>query len=377
MGSASSANSADIVKIAMIGTGSISRLYLSNIANIYKEIEVAGVCDAVRERAEKAKEEFGIPKIYGTLDDALRDPEVDIILNLTRPYEHFNVTKAALLAGKHVYSEKPLGATYEEGAELAALAQKSGLMLGCAPDTFLGAGIQTCRKLIDDGFIGDPVGAASFMICRGHESWHPDPEFYYKFGGGPMMDMGPYHVTALVNLLGGVSGVTGVARKSFPTRTITSQPHYGTVVGVDVNTLVAGILEFDSGAIGTVYMTFDAYYNAPARIEVYGSKGTLFVPDPNGFGGPVRLLRPEHGDLAEMPLLFDYKDESRALGLADMAKALVAKRGYRASCEQALHVLEIIASFDRSSASGCRCVLETKYVRGEAMKNNSMRGILD
>ena len=365
------------VKIAMIGTGSISGLYLSNITKTFKEIEVIGVCDAVRERAEKAKEAFGITKIYGELKDALDDPEADIILNLTRPYEHFNVIKAALLAGKHVYSEKPLGATYEEGAELAALAEASGLMLGCAPDTFLGAGIQTCRKLIDDGFIGDPIGAASFMVCRGHEGWHPDPEFYYKFGGGPMMDMGPYHVTALVNLLGGVKGVTGVARKSFPTRTITSQPHYGTVVGVDVNTLVAGILEFDSGAIGTIFMTFDVYHNAPARIEVYGSKGTLFVPDPNGFGGPVRLLRPEHGELAEMPLLFDYKEESRSLGLADMAKALVTKRQCRASGRQALHVLEIISSFDKSSAAGARHPLETKFSRGDAMKNNPMHGMLD
>ena len=365
------------VKIAMIGAGAISGIYLSNIAKVFKEIELIGVCDLVRERAEKAKAEYGVPKLYETMHDAFKDPDVDIVLNLTRPYEHFEVAKAALLAGKHVYSEKPLGATYEEGKALVELAEKRGLMLGGAPDTFLGAGIQTCRKLIDDGFIGDPVGSACFMICRGHETWHPDPEFYYKFGGGPMLDMGPYYISALVNLLGGVSGVTGVARKTFPTRTITSQPHYGTVVDVDVNTHVTGILEFESGAVGTLFTTFDVHYRGQARFEVYGSKGTLFVPDPNGFGGPVQLYRPENGEIAEMPLLFDYKDNSRAIGLADMAKALVTGRDYRASYKQTLHVLEVMSAFDKSSAAGARYAMETKYTRGKAMKNNPMHGILD
>jgi predicted dehydrogenase len=250
-------------------------------------------------------------------------------------------------------------------------------MLGGAPDTFLGAGIQTCRRLIDDGYIGDPVGAACFMIGRGHESWHPDPEFYYKFGGGPMMDMGPYYVTALINLLGGVSGVTGVARKTFPTRTITSQPFYGKVVDVDVNTHVTGILDFDNGAVGTIITTFDVHYKSQARFEVYGSKGTLFVPDPNGFDGPVTLYRPEQGEYKDVPLLFDYKENSRALGLADMAKALAERRDYRASYKQTLHVLEVLSSFDKSSASQARYAMQTKYARGEAMKNNPMRGILD
>jgi predicted dehydrogenase len=215
------------------------------------------------------------------------------------------------------------------------------------------------------------------MICRGHESWHPDPEFYYKYGGGPMMDMGPYYVTALVNMLGGIRGVTGVARKTFPTRTITSQPFYGTIVDVDVNTHVTGILEFDSGAIGTIFTTFDAHYKGQARFEIYGSKGTLFVPDPNTFGGPVSLYRPEHGDIAEIPLMFDYKENSRGLGLADMAKALADKRDYRASYKQTLHVLEVLSSFDKSSESGARYDMQTKYTRGAAMKNNPMRGILD
>ena len=168
------------VNIAMIGVGAISGIYLKNITGTFKEIKLIGVCDLVRERAEKAQREYSVPKLYETMYDAFADPEVDIVLNLTRPYEHYGVTKAALEAGKHVYSEKPLAADWDEGRELVALAEAKGLMLGGAPDTFMGAGIQTCRKLIDEGAIGKVIGTAAFMICHGHETWHPDPEFYYK-----------------------------------------------------------------------------------------------------------------------------------------------------------------------------------------------------
>jgi len=365
------------VKIAMIGVGAISGIYLDNITGLFKEVELIGVCDKIRERAERAKEKYSVPKLYETMYDAFADPEVEIILNLTRPYEHFEVTEAALKAGKHVYSEKPLGAAFEEGEALVKLAEEKSLMLGGAPDTFLGAGIQTCRKLIDDGYIGEPVGAACFMICHGHETWHPDPEFYYKFGGGPMLDMGPYYVTALVNLLGGVSGVTGTAKKSFDRRIITSQPHYGETVDVDVNTYITGMLHFNSGAVGTLFTTFDVFYDGQARFEVYGTKGTLFVPDPNAFGGPVMLLRPEQGGRMEIPLTFAYKDNSRGLGLADMAKALQTGRDFRASYQQTLHVLEILTGFEKSSQTKAYYPLKTSYSRFAPMKNNPMDGILD
>ena len=244
-------------KVAMVGVGDISKIYLENITNMFREIEVIGVCDLIREKAEKGKRKYNIPKIYNDMHEAFADPDVDIVLNLTRPNEHFGVSSEAIKAGKHVYTEKPLGATFEEGKELVRLAGENNVLIGGAADTFLGAAIQTCRKIIDDGWIGDPVGAACFMICRGHESWHPDPEFYYKFGGGPMLDMGPYYITTLVNLLGAVESVASVAKKMFPTRTITSQPHSGTIVDVDVNTHVAGILNFASGAVGTILTTFD------------------------------------------------------------------------------------------------------------------------
>ena len=352
------------LNVAMIGVGAISGIYLQNLTGMFSgEVRLLGVCDLVRERAEKARQDYSIPKLYETMHDAFADPEVDIVLNLTRPYEHYGVSKPALEAGKHVYSEKPLASTLEDGQALAALAQQKGLYLGGAPDTFLGAGVQTCRRLIDDGYIGEVVGAAAFMICHGHETWHPDPEFYYKHGGGPMMDMGPYYLTALTNLVGGVRGVTGVAKTSFPQRIITSQPKSGEVIDVDVPTYVTGILDFENGATGTIFTTFDVYYGTQARFEVYGSKGTLLVPDPNTFGGPVQLLRPEDGEVREMPLLYGHKENSRGLGLADMAAAIRAGRPARAGLSQTLHVLEVLASFERSSEAKAYLPMQTRFER--------------
>lgn len=363
--------------IAMIGVGSISGIYLKNITQLYTELKLVGVCDLVREKAEKAQEEYSIPKIYETMEEAFLDSEVDIVLNLTRPYEHYEVTKAALEAGKAVYSEKPLAATWEEGKTLVELAERKNLPLGGAPDTFMGAGIQTCRKLIEDGMIGKPLGAAAFMICHGHESWHPDPEFYYQFGGGPMMDMGPYYITALINLLGGVKSVTGVVTKGFEERIITSEPKKGTMIQVEVPTNINGILQFDHGAVGTIFTTFDVFYDKQARLEIYGTQGTLRVPDPNGFGGTIELLRPEEGQFKEMPLLFDYKENSRGLGLADMAKAMQTGREIRADYKQTLHVLEILTSFSKSSEMHRMVELETHYEMHQMMNHNPVRGILD
>ncbi|GHU83235.1 oxidoreductase [Clostridia bacterium] len=365
-----------VTKIAMIGVGAISGIYLENISHLFGELALIGVCDLVRARAEAAREKYGVPRVYDTMGEAFADPEVDIVLNLTRPYEHFAVSKAALEAGKHVYSEKPLAASLAEGTALRALAEQKGLMLGGAPDTFLGAGIQTCRKLIDDGFIGTPVGSAAFMICRGHESWHPDPAFYYQYGGGPMMDMGPYYLTAMVNLLGGIDSVMSATRRTFPTRTITSKPLSGTVVNVDVSTYVAGTVRYASGAVGTLFTTFDAYYPEQARFEVYGSEGTLMVPDPNTFGGPIRLFRPEEKALREMPLCFDYPDNARGLGLADMARALQTGRPARADYHQTFHVLEAMDGFERSGQTG-EWVKLGAYERRAPMRKAIVKGVLD
>lgn len=365
------------IKIGIVGCGDISGIYLTNITNMFKEIEIIGVCDLIPERAQKAVETYQIPKMYQDMYELFADPNVDIVLNLTRPYEHYGVSVEALKAGKHVYSEKPLAATLEEGKKLVTLAEEKGLLIGGAPDTFLGAGIQTCRKLIDDGLIGTPVGASAFMVCRGHESWHPDPEFYYKHGGGPMMDMGPYYLTALVDLLGEISTVSGMTRISYPQRLITSKPKEGTIVDVDVPTYVAGMMNFKSGAIGTIFTTFDVYKAEVPRIEIYGSKGTLSVPDPNTFGGPVRLYRPETGEFKEIPLLFEYKENSRALGLADMAKAIQTGRDFRASSKVTYHVLEVMSAFEKSSQEGIHIAIESEVERPELMADGLMKGILE
>ena len=358
------------VNVAMIGVGCISGIYLENITKVFKDIKLVGVCDLVRERAENAQKKYDVPKLYETMYDAFNDPEVELVLNLTRPYEHFEVSKAALEAGKHVYSEKPLGASLEEGKALVALAEEKGLMLGGAPDTLMGAGIQTCRRLIDDGFIGDVGGSAAFMICHGHETWHPDPDFYYQYGGGPMFDMGPYYLTALINLCGGIHSVMSASKKSFDKRLITSQPLAGTEIDVNV-------IKYDSGAVGTLFTTFDVYYPYQARFEVYGTRGTLFVPDPNGFGGPVKLFRPEDGEVREVPLMYDYKENSRALGLDDMAVAIRTGREARADYRQTFHVLDAMTGFERSAQSGRWVRMSTKYKRHKPMVKAELKGKLD
>ena len=364
-----------MTRIGIVGVGSISGIYLENITNKLQNIEIIGVCDLIRERAERAVEKYNIPKLYETMHDMFADPDVDLVLNITRPYEHFEVSKAALLAGKPVYSEKPLGATWEEGLELVRIAEEQGLWIGGAPDTYMGAGIQTCRKLIDEGAIGDIVGATAFMTCHGHESWHPDPEFYYKFGGGPMMDMGPYYVTALINLLGGVKRVGGMISTPFATRTCTCKEHDGEIITVDVPTSYYGVMEFESGAVGSILTSFDIYGAHLPIIEIYGSKGTLRVPDPNCFCGPVILHTPEQGDV-EIPLAFDYPENSRALGLAEMAAALENGKTPRASWKQTLHVLEILTGFERAVKQGGYLELETKFERREQMNPDLPRGVL-
>lgn len=398
------------VKVAMVGVGAISGIYLQNITTVFRELDLVGVCDLIPERAEKGaayvreQREKGapvrVPKIYKDMYEAMDDPEVEVILNLTRPYEHFEVTKQALLHGKHVYSEKPLGVDMDEASQLIALAEEKNLRLGGAPDTFMGAGIQTARRLIDSGYIGDLVGASCAMVCHGHETWHPDPEFYYKRGGGPMLDMGPYYITALVQLLGQAKGLMGMTKRSFPQRLITSAPHRGETIHVDVDTWLSGNIEFTSGAIAQVFTTFDVHYTAQARFEVYGTKGSLMVPDPNTFGGPVLLLRPEdaaaeaaapkadpglarrgvpdfYRGWKEVPLLYDYAENSRGLGLADMAKAIRTGRDHRANYQQQRHVLELMTGFSKSCESGAYIPMQSKYTPTAPMENNPMHGILD
>ncbi len=356
------------VKIGFVGVGAISGIYLENITKRFDNVEVIGVCDLIRERAENAVQRYNIPRLYDDMYELFADPEVDVVLNITRPDEHYEVTKAALKAGKHVYSEKPLASTLEQGRELVKLAADKGLLLGGAPDTYLGAGIQTCRKLIEDGVIGDIVGAAGWMLCPGHESWHPDPEFYYKRGGGPMMDMGPYYVNCLVNLVGNAAQVSAMTKRTFLKRTITSAPHRGEIIDVDVPTFYAGTIRFENGAIGTLITTFDVYNSANNNcLEIYGTKGTLYVPDPNMFDGPVRVMLAGEGK-KDVELAFDNRENSRGLGLSDMARAVADGSGkFRANCSQTLHVLEIMEGFAVSGETHREVEIRSRFDRTEMM----------
>jgi len=338
------------VKVGVIGCGNISGIYLSNIQK-YKPIEVAATADLDQERANQAARQHHVPKACG-VDELLADPEIEIVLNLTVPKAHYSVALAALNAGKHVYNEKPLTVDRAEGEELLALAQSKGLLVGCAPDTFLGAGLQTCRKAIEDGLIGRPIGANAFMLCHGHESWHPSPEFYYEAGGGPMFDMGPYYLTALISLLGPVCRVSGSARASFETRTITSEPKRGKVVLVKTPTHVVGVLDFEEGPIGQITTSFDVWHSTLPCIEVYGTEGSMLVPDPNGFGGTVRVRKPGDGEWSEVPLSHGYAENSRGLGVMDMAYAIRTGRPHRASGELAFHVLDVMHAVHTASKTG-------------------------
>jgi predicted dehydrogenase len=331
------------IKVGVIGCGNISGAYLS-VSKKFHILEMYACADAIPERAKEKAKEFNIPKAY-TVKELLNDPEIKIVVNLTIPKAHGEIGIEALKSGKCVYNEKPLALNRDEGMKMLKLAKEKKLLVGSAPDTFLGGGIQTCRKLIDDGWIGKPVAATAFMMGSGPESWHPDPEFFYKPGAGPMFDMGPYYVTALVNLISPVKKVTSFAKATFSERTITSQQKYGQKIKVETPTHIAGLMEFKSGAIGTIIMTFDVYGSNLPRIEVYGSEGTLVVPDPNSFGGPVFVRRKEVCEFKEVPLTHGYSEQNRSIGVADMAYALVSGRQHRANGNLAYHVLDVMQSF--------------------------------
>ena len=340
------------IRVGVIGCGNISPIYLKNLTTVFGNLEVRAVADFNAERAAARAKEFAVPNAW-SVARLLDDPEIDIVLNLTPPPAHAELCSAAIAAGKHVYVEKPLSITLAEGERIVAEAEAKGVRLGCAPDTFLGAGLQTCRKLIDDGRIGEPVGATAFMLNGGPEGWHPDPAFYYKAGGGPMLDMGTYYLTALVSLLGPVSTIVGQTKTAWKERTITSAERYGEKISVEVPTHVSGLLGFASGAAATVVMSFDVKGGTRhPPIEIYGSEGTLIVPDPNTFGGPVLVKRHDEADYNEIPLAFPYAENSRGLGLADLARGILTDSPHRASGDLALHVLEIMTGIHTAGAEG-------------------------
>ena len=373
------------VKVGVIGCGMISEIYLKNITAMFNSILEAYACaDINKGTASRRAEQFGIKA--ADVDTLLADPEIEVIVNLTIPSAHYEVSKRALLAGKHVYAEKPPAASLDEGKELVALAKEKSLLLCAAPDTFLGGGLQTCRRLIDDGAIGIPIAAQGFMLGRGPEHFHPNPAFFYQPGAGPLLDMGPYYFTALMSLFGPAKRVTGLASATYPTRRVLNEnsPNYGTGFPCEAETYISGGVEFVCGVTANVTTTWDLPFpyweSGLPLLTVFGSEGTLILPDPNSYGGiggsplakPGKFvkLRTGAGEFEEISLKYGYTANSRGLGLADMARCIREGGTPRANGEGALHVLEMMLGILASSKGGGHHEMQTSCRKPDLLNDN-------
>ncbi|WP_104433066.1 Gfo/Idh/MocA family protein [Kineococcus xinjiangensis] len=338
------------LRVGIVGCGHISTQYLATLARL-PELAVTAAADLDPARAQAVAAAHPGVRALG-IADLLAADDVDVVLNLTVPAAHAEVALAAIAAGRDVYGEKPLAATTAEAARVVAAAEAAGVRLGCAPDTVLGSGLQTARRVLDDGLLGAPVAATATMLTPGHERWHPDPDFYYAPGGGPLLDMGPYYVSALVSLLGPVVSAVGAASHTRTSRTIGRGPRAGERVPVTTDTHVTGVLTHASGALSTLVMSFDAVATRGSSIEVHGERGSLVVPDPNHFDGDV-LLHPLGGDGWQLvPVSAGYRAGGRGIGLLDLAER--TRREPRASGRVGLHVLDVLESLLDSAARGRR-----------------------
>ncbi len=340
------------VGIGVVGCGTISSAYLKNLTAA-SGVRVVALADLDLERASARAAEFGVPRATD-LDTLLSLGEVDLVIDLTVPAAHLDVNSRALRAGKAVYSEKPLAIDSLSAGSLLRLATELGLPLGGAPDTFLGAGQQTAAAALDAGVIGTPFAAVAHMVSRGPESWHHAPEFFFQPGAGPLYDMGPYYVTALVNFFGPVRSVAASATRGFATRTIGSGPRAGAAFGVDTDTHVTLLLEFVSGVHATLLTTFDVAATDLPRFEVFGTTGTMSVPDPNTFGGPLRVRRSNAQVWEELPLGPGWVENARGIGALELALASSQNRPARASGALAAHVIDVLDGAVAAAASGRR-----------------------
>jgi predicted dehydrogenase len=349
------------LQVGIVGAGVISGAYLKTK---FPQFKITRCSDIRQAQAEVRAREFGIAA--ASTETILADPTIDIVLNLTTPQHHAELTGAALRARKHVYSEKPLSISTGEAEPLLGIAATNGVRIGCAPDTFLGAAQQTARKLLDEGAIGSPIGGTAFFMSGGPESWHPNPEFFYQKGAGPVFDMGPYYLTALVNLLGPIKRVWSAGRTTLPQRTIGSGARKGVSFPVSVLSYLSAILEFRSGPIVTFVASFDVpAYNHP-YIEIYGTAGTLQLPDPNYFGGAVRLNQNEHW--VDVSHSHGFGDGNyRGIGLADLVVGLRSGTAHRASAELAFHVLEVMEAIVETAGSGAAYAIQSSCERPRAL----------
>ncbi|MGA2111650.1 MAG: Gfo/Idh/MocA family oxidoreductase [Anaerolineales bacterium] len=351
------------VKVGIVGCGNVSNQYLHNLKT-FDILEVKSLTDVDMGKAAARASEFNLQAV--TLGELLSDRQIQIVVNLTVPSAHAEVSLQIINAGKNTYSEKPLALTRTDGRRILDAAREKGVLVGCAPDTFLGGGLQTCREVIDAGWIGSPVAATAFFATHGPESWHPNPQFFYKPGAGPVFDLGPYMLTALVSLFGPARRVTSSAHISFPERQILSQPFYGSQIKVEVPTHVAGVIDFSSGVVASVITSFDIWHSSQPNIEIFGTEGTLIMPGPNKFTGPVRIRRAAEDHWSEIPLSGNPQ-AGRGIGIADLACALIHSRKPRASGDLAYHVLDLMHAIIEASDSGQHVIVESSCERPEPL----------
>ncbi|RDV10041.1 gfo/Idh/MocA family oxidoreductase [Arthrobacter sp. RT-1] len=337
------------LKVGIIGCGAIIAQYLASFRRL-GDIQLVAVADLDPARAQAVAEQYeGVRAV--SVESLLAADDVELVLNLTIPAAHAEVALKAIGAGKSVYGEKPLAATTGQARKVLDAAREAGVVVGCAPDTVLGTGIQTARKAIDDGLIGAPISASATMVTPGHERWHPNPDFYYQPGGGPLLDMGPYYVTALVTLLGPVVSVIGAASHTRDERTIGSGPRQGEKVPVNIDSHVTGVLVHASGALSTLVMSFDAVKSKSPNIEIHGERGSLVVPDPNHFDGDVQLFALGADAWETLPVSAGYVDAGRGFGIADLVSTPQGTEP-RAGGTLAYHVLEVMESVLESAHTG-------------------------
>ena len=363
------------MNIGIVGCGNVSDVYLQNLKR-FDAVSVRACADVDAERARAKAEHHAIARAC-TMDELVTDPEIQLVVNLTPPKTHFDIALKALEAGKHVYNEKPLALTRDEGRRLMDLAASKGLRVGGAPDTFMGSSLQTCRKVIDSGVIGVPVAASAFMLCHGHESWHPNPGFFYEAGGGPLFDMGPYYLTALVSLIGPIRRVAGSASSAFPERTVGTGEKQGQKIAVQTPTHIGALLEFAEGQAGTLTMSFDVWHHQLPCIEVYCTDGTLSVPDPNMFDGEVRVRASNGKTWRKIGSTHGYAENSRGLGVADMARAIDTGRPHRASGEMTFHVLDVMQSILEAAREGWHVDVASRCARPARMPQEMEFGQID
>jgi len=360
----------DPLRVGIVGTGNICGIYIENLHG-FSSTHVIACADLDVARAVMVAKKADIPLALAP-EDLLAHPDVDLVLNLTPPPNHAEIALAAVAAGKHVYNEKPLAVEFGDGRALLADAARHGVRVGGAPDTFLGAGHQTARSVIDSGRLGQIVSVNGFMLCGGHESWHPSPAFYYARGGGPLFDMGPYYLSAFVNMFGPMVRVTGATSTSRPVRMISSEPLRGQEIKVETPTHVTGVFEFANGVIGQLTTSFDVPVGNVPPIVVCGTEGSMVVPDPNAFGGELRSRRYDETDWTIHTSPRPFEDNSRGLGVLDLALAIRDGRAHRASGALALHVLESMHAVLRSAQSGRHIKLETTVERPEPMPERGL-----